>query len=59
LVLDKKGKLHSWGKGAYGQLGHGDCESVTTPTLIEDLRTKTIVAIAAGGLFSAAITGPL
>lgn len=51
------GKIYSWGKGTFGQLGHGNFNKSYSPTLIDILSDKVVVDIAAGGTFSAAVTG--
>ncbi len=37
LLLDSAGRVMSWGCGASGSLGHGDCVSYTEPKVIEGL----------------------
>ncbi|ODN06550.1 E3 ubiquitin-protein ligase HERC2 [Orchesella cincta] len=56
LALTKDGRMYSWGCGDGGRLGHGDFTSRDEPTLIQNLVGKTIVHIACGGSYSAAIT---
>lgn len=51
VVMDSKGLIYSWGSNQNGELGHGDFESKTTPTLIPGLKNKKIKKIAAGGSF--------
>ncbi|GAM21290.1 hypothetical protein SAMD00019534_044650 [Acytostelium subglobosum LB1] len=37
LLLDDEGQVYSFGWGEFGQLGQGDTDSCTTPTIIESL----------------------
>lgn len=53
LMLTVEGEVFSWGKGAFGKLGHGDEEDRQLPTLITTL--KNMEAIAARGDHAAAI----
>ena len=48
LVLTESGEVYSFGYGYYGQLGHGDKEKQTLPTLIEAMRGKRVVQVSAG-----------
>lgn len=36
-ALAANGALFTWGRGKYGALGHGDFQSVTTPTPVRSL----------------------
>uniref|UniRef100_A0ACD5USV1 Uncharacterized protein n=1 Tax=Avena sativa TaxID=4498 RepID=A0ACD5USV1_AVESA len=54
-VLTMKGKVFTWGKGADGQLGLGDCDNRSSPTLVEALEGRHVQSIACGSNFSAAI----
>ncbi|GIP09184.1 hypothetical protein J1TS5_13540 [Paenibacillus macerans] len=54
LALTKSGDVYSFGRGMYGQLGHGDKENQLTPKKIEGL--ADIQAIAAGEDQSLALT---
>ena len=45
LALDNQGKIYAWGRNEYGQLGLGDEEDRTIPTLIKsELTFRTIEA---------------
>jgi alpha-tubulin suppressor-like RCC1 family protein len=45
LALDNQGKLYTWGENDFGQLGFGDYEDRTIPTLIKsELTFRTIAA---------------
>lgn len=50
--------VYSWGRGGWGQLGHGTGDDRTTPGLVESLLGKGVQQVAAGADFSAAILGP-
>lgn len=54
-VLSSKAEVYTWGKGANGQLGHGDNENRNTPTLVEALRDKQVKRVVCGSNFTAAI----
>ena len=56
MVLTDKGVVLSFGRGHYGQLGHGEQNDLHRPTVIEKLRGKRIVAIAAGDWHSMVLT---
>lgn len=64
LALSTSGRVYSWGKNFYGQLGTGDISDQKFPvpaTISGVLSNKTIVAISAGLSFSLALadTGEL
>ena len=46
LALTKSGDVYSWGNGDWGELGHGDTNSLDSPKLIQDLSGRSIVFIA-------------
>lgn len=54
-VLSSKSKVYTWGKGANGQLGHGDNGDRNTPTLVEALRDKRARSLVCGSNFTAII----
>ncbi|KAH7575834.1 hypothetical protein JRO89_XS02G0229200 [Xanthoceras sorbifolium] len=54
-VLTSRAEVYSWGKGKYGQLGHGDIDDRNSPSLIEALKDKEVKSIVCGTNFSAAI----
>eukprot|EP01126_Amoeba_proteus_P002158 TRINITY_DN10675_c0_g1_i2.p1 TRINITY_DN10675_c0_g1~~TRINITY_DN10675_c0_g1_i2.p1 ORF type:complete len:904 (+),score=220.30 TRINITY_DN10675_c0_g1_i2:834-3545(+) len=56
MLLSRKGEVYTWGRGSYGQLGHGNFEKYYVPSLIHALSNLKIVQIAAGGTFSAAVS---
>ena len=49
LVLMESGAVYSWGRGAYGQLGHGDEEGQLLPRRIEALAGERVVRVDANG----------
>ena len=50
LVLDDVGDVYSFGRGIYGQLGHGDDNNINLPKKIDmPTSAKKIIAISAGG----------
>jgi alpha-tubulin suppressor-like RCC1 family protein len=56
------GRAWSWGFGMFGALGHGDYVNQYEPTVIQGPWGKDedkVVAVAAGGAHSAAVTGEL
>ncbi|CAH1268469.1 HERC2 [Branchiostoma lanceolatum] len=56
LALSSEGEVFSWGEAEDGKLGHGNRNSCDRPRVIESLRGKEVVDIAAGGAHSACIT---
>ncbi|OMP05215.1 Zinc finger, FYVE-type [Corchorus capsularis] len=54
-VLTSGGNVYTWGKGTNGQLGLGDIEDRSTPTLVEFLRDRQVESIACGSSLTAAI----
>jgi hypothetical protein len=57
LALAEGGDVFAWGVGQQGQLGLGWMKSKNTPTLVKALCGKGIVAIAASGCHTLAVTG--
>ena len=56
LAITDDGALWSWGNGALGRLGHGDQQSQLLPKKVEAFAGRRVVAAAAGGLHSLALT---
>ncbi|CAI0402035.1 unnamed protein product [Linum tenue] len=54
-ALTSKAEVYTWGKGANGQLGHGDKESRNTPKLVDFLRDKQVKTVVCGSNFTAII----
>lgn len=57
LALGSDGNVYAWGNNAYGQLGFENGGAVqSTPTLVEALQNKNVIAVSAGRFFSLALT---
>ncbi|KAK7097783.1 E3 ubiquitin-protein ligase HERC2-like isoform X3 [Littorina saxatilis] len=56
LALSAEGEVYSWGEGEDGKLGHGNRSPCDRPRVIESLRGREVVDVAAGGAHSACIT---
>lgn len=56
LALSSEGEVFSWGEGEDGKLGHGNRSPCDRPRVIECLRGKDVIDVAAGGAHSACIT---
>ena len=56
LVVSSGGNVHSFGDGAYGQLGHGVESIELVPRRIEALDRVQVVSVAAGDTHSMALT---
>uniref|UniRef100_A0A5B6ZSI6 FYVE-type domain-containing protein n=1 Tax=Davidia involucrata TaxID=16924 RepID=A0A5B6ZSI6_DAVIN len=54
-VLTSKSEVYTWGKGANGQLGHGDNDDRDTPTLVEFLKDKQVKSVVCGSNLTAVI----
>ncbi|KAL6983497.1 hypothetical protein U1Q18_016883 [Sarracenia purpurea var. burkii] len=54
-VLTAKTEVYTWGKGANGQLGHGDKDDRHTPTLVDFLKDKQVKSVVCGANFTAVI----
>ncbi|KAH7285019.1 hypothetical protein KP509_33G007900 [Ceratopteris richardii] len=54
-VRTSKCAVYTWGKGANGQLGHGDTMDRKKPKIVEALKDKQVRAIACGTNFTMAI----
>jgi alpha-tubulin suppressor-like RCC1 family protein len=55
LAVDSAGRVLSWGEDGSGQLGSGRATFVSTPTLIKDMPTGTVAALAGGVFHSLAL----
>ena len=55
-ALTKEGKVFTWGRNKYGQLGHGDKKYRFIPTKVESLDGLVIVKIACGRSHTVAFT---
>jgi alpha-tubulin suppressor-like RCC1 family protein len=54
-VLTANGEVFTWGKGTEGQLGLGDYNNRSSPTLVETLEGRYVESIACGYNFTSAI----
>ncbi|CAL5338454.1 unnamed protein product [Camellia sinensis] len=52
-VLTSKTEVYTWGKGANGQLGHGDSDNRNTPTLVDFFKDKQVKRVVCGVNFTA------
>ena len=55
FALTKDGKIYSWGRNDFGQLGVGDKQRKLVPTLISELQNSVIVSMVAGAFHNFAI----
>lgn len=60
MLLAEDGRVFSWGRGDYGQLGHGNTESITEPKSIEVFEKlpddNRVIQISCGDNHSIAVT---
>ncbi|KAK4741385.1 hypothetical protein SAY87_024973 [Trapa incisa] len=54
-ALTSKSEVFTWGKGSNGQLGHGDCENKSMPTIVGFLKDKQVKTVVCGSNFTAVI----
>ncbi|XP_022998689.1 PH, RCC1 and FYVE domains-containing protein 1 [Cucurbita maxima] len=54
-AVTTSGRVYTWGKGAYGQLGLGDSDDRNLPTFVEALGEQQVESIACGSNVTAAI----
>ncbi|ESR51907.1 hypothetical protein CICLE_v10030553mg [Citrus x clementina] len=54
-ALTSTSKVYTWGKGANGQLGHGDKDNRNSPTLVDFLKDKQVKRVVCGLNFTAII----
>ncbi|EOY01971.1 hypothetical protein QUC31_013503 [Theobroma cacao] len=54
-ILTSQTEVYTWGKGANGQLGHGDTDDRNTPTLVDFLKDKQVKSVVCGSNFTAII----
>ena len=55
VVALADGTVFTWGAGARGRLGHGDCRGQTAPKRVEGLPDGGIISVAAGGAHTAVV----
>ncbi|KAH0615832.1 hypothetical protein JD844_026393 [Phrynosoma platyrhinos] len=56
LAVCNKGRVYSWGAGAFGQLGTGELGDRLIPRTINALSTYTVIQVACGHYHSIALT---
>eukprot|EP00899_Mesostigma_viride_P008347 jgi/Mesvir1/17513/Mv08769-RA.1 len=56
LALAEDGRVYSWGRNFYGQLGLGDHKDRSMPTLVSYLQEERVVQVVAGQYHSLALT---
>ncbi|XP_046385800.1 uncharacterized protein LOC124155755 [Ischnura elegans] len=49
MALTDDGRVYTWGWGVYGQLGHGNVEDCTVPTLVQALNGSVHITSICGG----------
>ncbi|KAL5761807.1 hypothetical protein ACOSP7_018071 [Xanthoceras sorbifolium] len=54
-ALTSTAEVFTWGKGANGQLGHGDKDDRNSPTLVDFLKDKHVKSVVCGSNFTAII----
>lgn len=54
-ALTSRREVYTWGKGANGQLGHGDTRDRNDPWLVESLKAKQVKRVVCGYNYTAAI----
>ncbi|KAE9607938.1 hypothetical protein Lal_00039992 [Lupinus albus] len=54
-VLTSRTEIYTWGKGLNGQLGHGDNDHRSKPTLVEFLKDKQVKSVFCGSNFTAVV----
>ncbi|KAL3640591.1 hypothetical protein CASFOL_015559 [Castilleja foliolosa] len=55
VALTSTSEVFTWGKGRYGQLGHGDNADRDSPTLVKALEGKQVKRVICGNNFTAVI----
>ncbi|KAL3639641.1 hypothetical protein CASFOL_017548 [Castilleja foliolosa] len=55
VALTSTSEVFTWGKGRYGQLGHGDNADRESPTLVKALEGKQVKKVICGNNFTAVI----
>jgi alpha-tubulin suppressor-like RCC1 family protein len=56
-AVDRRGRLYTWGSGLHGVLGHGDSQTYTKPTMVQDLKSEVVQQVAIGSYHMLAATG--
>ena len=48
-AVSDKGQVYTWGRGVFGQLGHGSTDNIHVPTMVRGIiYKKTIIQVACG-----------
>eukprot|EP00930_Biecheleria_cincta_P014965 TRINITY_DN12647_c0_g2_i1.p1 TRINITY_DN12647_c0_g2~~TRINITY_DN12647_c0_g2_i1.p1 ORF type:complete len:2038 (-),score=451.20 TRINITY_DN12647_c0_g2_i1:118-6231(-) len=55
-AIDQLGNLYTWGQGAYGRCGHGNCHDTPAPTRVEWLSGVSITQAALGLMHTVAMS---
>ena len=56
IALGSDGTVYSWGYGGDGQLGHGDFQIQTMPTVVKALQAEGVIDVSCGEKHSLALT---
>lgn len=54
--ISEGGRLYTWGRGSFGNLGHGDTENRKKPSVVNALNEVTVVDTSCGAKHMMAIT---
>ena len=55
-ALNRNGEVFTWGRGSYGQLGHGDRQCISIPKRVESLFETVVIKVNCGEHHTAVIT---
>ena len=55
-IITKEKKLYTFGDNRFGQLGLGDANNRSIPTLVTVLEDQKVIAVSCGGVHTAIIT---
>eukprot|EP00831_Metopus_contortus_P065115 TRINITY_DN58219_c0_g1_i1.p1 TRINITY_DN58219_c0_g1~~TRINITY_DN58219_c0_g1_i1.p1 ORF type:complete len:435 (-),score=66.28 TRINITY_DN58219_c0_g1_i1:93-1397(-) len=55
IALDEQGRIWSWGSNTSGELGLGDYDPRSQPSILAKLHSKKVVSISTGGSFVVAL----
>eukprot|EP01132_Coremiostelium_polycephalum_P009133 gene9133-11190_t len=56
ICLTKNGKVYTWGTSEYGQLGLGDTNIHSAPTIVSSLEKYNVIQVASGSTHCAVLT---
>jgi alpha-tubulin suppressor-like RCC1 family protein len=57
IIPLENGNLWTWGRGIFGQLGHGDLENRNKPKLVETALDVKFIQVSCGSDFTVALSG--